>query len=66
MVTYLASIYVNPNAVRDARHEYNTLAMKSSQSFSEFQTQFLYLAGQAEILRVSLRMDLYDRVTTAL
>jgi hypothetical protein len=66
MLTYLASIYVNPNAVRDARHEYNALAMKPSQPFSEFQTQFLHLAGQAEIPRESLRMDLYDRVTTAL
>jgi hypothetical protein len=66
MLDQLASIYVNPNAVRDARHDYNSLLMKSSQSFSEFQTEFLHLAGQAQVPRESLRMDLYDRVTPAL
>ena len=49
MLEYLASIYVNPNAVRDARHDYNSLTMKPGQSFSEFQTQFLHLAGQAQV-----------------
>jgi hypothetical protein len=38
--------------------------MKLSQSFSEFQTQFLYLAGKAQVPRESLRLDLYDRVIT--
>jgi hypothetical protein len=66
MLDYLASIYVNPNAVRDARHDYNSLVMKPSQSFSEFQTQFLHIAGQAQVPRESLRLDLYDRVTTTL
>jgi hypothetical protein len=66
MLDYLASIYVNPNAVRDARHDYNSLTMKPSQSFAEFQTQFLHLAGQAQVSRESLRLDLYDRVTTPL
>lgn len=66
MLTHLASIYVNPNAVRDARHDYNALLMKSSQSFPEFQTEFLHLAGQAQIPQDSLRLDLYDRVTPAL
>jgi hypothetical protein len=37
MLNYLASIYVNPNVVRDARYNYNSLTMKLSQSFSEFQ-----------------------------
>jgi hypothetical protein len=66
MLEYLASIYVNPNAVRDARHEYNSLTMKPSQSFSEFQTQFLHLASQAQVPQESWRIDLYDRVTTTL
>ena len=50
MLDYLASIYVNPNAIRDARHEYNSLTMKQGQLFSEFQTQFLHLAGQAQVV----------------
>jgi hypothetical protein len=66
MLDYLASIYVNPNAVRDARHDYNALLMQPSQSFSEFQTQFLHLAGQAQVPQESLRLDLYDRVTILL
>jgi len=66
MLDHLASIYTNPNAVRDARHDYNSLAMKQGQLFSEFQTQFLHLAGQAQVPRESWRMDLYDRVTTTL
>lgn len=66
MLAYLASIYVNPNAVRDARHDYNSLTMKHGQLFSEFQTQFLHLAGQAQVPQESWRMDLYDRVTTTL
>jgi len=66
ILDYMASIYVNPNATRDARHEYNSLIMKQVQSFSEFQTEFLHLAGQAQIPKESLRLDLYDRITTAL
>ncbi len=66
MINYLASIYINLNAIRDARHDYNSLVMKPSQSFTEFQTQFLYLAGQAQVPRESLRLDLYDRITTPL
>jgi Zinc knuckle len=66
MLEYLASIYVNPNHVRDARASYNTLSMKQSQAFSVFQTEFLHLAGEAQVPRESLRMDLYDRLTTEL
>jgi hypothetical protein len=28
MIRHLASIYINPNKVRDARYEYNKLVMK--------------------------------------
>lgn len=66
MLDYLASIYVNPNIVRDAKYDYNALTMKQGQPFPEFQTQFLHLAGQAQIPRESLRLDLYDRVTIPL
>jgi hypothetical protein len=66
MLVHLASIYVNPNAVRDARHEYNALLMKQGQPFAEFQTDFLHLAGKAQTPQESLRIDLYDKVTTSL
>src|SRR6266487_7205207 len=40
--------------------------MKSNQSFAEFQTIFLHLAGEGEIPADSLRLDLYDKLTTQL
>lgn len=66
MIEHLATIYVNPNEVRDARYEYGRLTMKTNQTFNEFQTIFLQLAGQAQIPQVSLQMDLYDRLTIPL
>jgi hypothetical protein len=45
MLKLLASIFVNPNLVRDARHDYNRLIMTVRQSFAEFQTEFLHLAS---------------------
>jgi hypothetical protein len=57
---------VNPNTVQDTRYNYNSLLIKPSQSFSEFQTQFLHLAGEVQVPRESLRLDLYNRVTTIL
>jgi hypothetical protein len=67
MIDYLASIFVNPNQVRDAKWEYDhNCTMKKTQTFAEFHTQFLHLAGEAQIPRESLRLDLYDRLTTPL
>jgi hypothetical protein len=66
MLELLASIFVNPNLVRDARHDYNRLIMTAGQPFAEFQTQFLHLAGQAQIPAEDLRLDLYDKLTTQL
>jgi hypothetical protein len=66
MIQYLAAIYVNPNRVRDAKYDYNRLTMRTGQTFTEFQTQFLHLAGEAQIPAESLRLDLFDRLTTQL
>ena len=66
MVQHLATIYVNPNKVRDAKYDYNHLMMRTGQTFAEFQTQFLHLAGEAQIPMESLRLDLYDKLTTPL
>jgi hypothetical protein len=63
MFSFLATIYVNPNKERDARYAYNSLRMKSTQTFAEFQTQFLKLAGTGKVPRESLRIDLYDKLT---
>ena len=66
MIQHLATIYENPNKVRDAKYDYNRLTMKTSQTFVEFQTQFLHLAGEAQIPAENLRLDLYDKLTTQL
>jgi hypothetical protein len=62
----LASIFVNPNLVQDARHDYNRLIITAGQSFAEFQMEFLHLAGQAQIPAKDLRLNLYDKLTTQL
>ena len=46
MLQHLASIYVNPNKVRDAQYEYRQLRMETGQPFATFQTRFLHLAGE--------------------
>ncbi len=66
MLDYLAGIYVNPNHQRDARHDYNVIFMRTGQPFSEFQTQFLHLAGEAQIPHDDWKLDLYDKLTPAL
>jgi DNA-binding protein H-NS len=62
MLSHLASIYVNPNKVRDAQFEYHRLRMETGQTFSAFQTTFLHLAGEGQIPKESLRLDLFDKL----
>jgi Zinc knuckle len=66
MLQHLAAIYVNPNKVRDARYDYGRLMMRSNQSFAEFQTQFLHLAGEGQVPLENYRLDLYDKLTVRL
>jgi hypothetical protein len=66
MIQLLAFVFVNPNLVRDTRYNYSRLVMTAGQPFAKFQTQFLHLAGQAQIPSKDLRLDLYDKLTTQL
>src|SRR5258706_283615 len=66
MIAHLASIYVNPNRVRDAKYDFSRLLMKPGELFSEFQTSFLHLAGEAQIPQEDLKTDLYDKLTIPL
>jgi len=52
--------------VRDAKYDYSRLTMRTCQTFIELQTQFLHLAGEAQIPAESLRLDLFDKLTTQL
>jgi hypothetical protein len=56
----------NPDKVRDARFAYRHLMMQSNQSFADFQTTFLHLAGEGQAPTDNLRMDLFDKLTTPL
>ena len=63
MMTYLKQFFQNPHRVRDARYEYQSLKMKPTDTFFEFQTIFLRLANKAEIARSEWFDDLYDKLT---
>jgi hypothetical protein len=62
MLQHLASIYVNPNKVRDAQYEYRRLRMETGQTFAAFQTKFLHLAGEGQISQSGYRLDLFDKL----
>ena len=66
MIDHLASIYTNPNREREAKYLYNNLRMKTAETFLEFQTKFLHLAGEGDIAAGNLRDDLYDKLTVRL
>jgi hypothetical protein len=66
MMTYLKQFFQNPHRVRIARHEYQELKMKISDTFFEFQTTFFRLANKAEIARSEWFDDLYDKLTLQL
>jgi hypothetical protein len=66
MIRHLAAIYINLNKVRDAQYDYNRLMMKPNQPFTEFQTQFLHLAGEGQVPLENYRLDLYDKLTIRL
>jgi hypothetical protein len=66
MIDHLADIYKDKYKVQNARLEYRSLMMRSSESFAEFHTRFLHLAGEAHIPTPDLRPDLFDKLTLEL
>jgi hypothetical protein len=63
MIQHLASIYEDPFRVQNARRDYRKLMMKTTETFPEFYTRFLHLAGEGQIPAEDLRPDLYDKLT---
>ena len=63
MIEHLSSIYEDPFKVQNARLGYKSLNMKTTETFSAFQTRFLHLAGQAQIPQEDLLPDLFDKLT---
>jgi hypothetical protein len=66
MIDYLASIYEDPHKVQNARLEYKSLMMKTTETFADFHTRFLHLAGKAKIPEGDLQPDLFDKLTLEL
>jgi hypothetical protein len=66
MIKYLSNIYEDPHKVQNARLNYRGLMMKSTETFADFHTRFLHLAGQARIPEEDLRPDLFDKLTLEL
>ena len=66
IVAYLAEILENPFEAQDARIDFRKLIMKDDESFSDFYTRFLHLAGIGKIPTDDLQPDLYDKLTPSL
>jgi hypothetical protein len=66
IIGHLASIYKDLYKVQNARYNYRSLRIKSTEKFTEFQTRFLQLAGQARILPDNLMPDMFDKLTLEL
>jgi hypothetical protein len=63
MIDHLSNIYLDPYKVENARQDYRRLNMRPAQTFTEFYTKFLQLAGDAEIPQDDWRPDLYEKLT---
>jgi Zinc knuckle len=66
MIDHLATIYLDPFKVKNARQDYRRLTMKPTQTFTDFHTKFLHLAGEAKIPLDDWQPDLYDKLTMEL
>ena len=66
MIETLSDIYGDPDEEENARLDYLDLQMRREQPFSEFYTQFLHLAGTANIPRSEMKRDLPQKITTDL
>jgi Zinc knuckle len=59
---HLATIYLNPMRQAIAQDEYYELKQGRTEPFSEFLTQFHYLAGLGEIPTLNWRQDLFRKL----
>jgi hypothetical protein len=66
MIQHLSDIYEDPFRVQNARKDYRKLVMKPTETFTDFYTRFLHLAGEGQIPEEDLRPDLYDKLTLEL
>jgi hypothetical protein len=63
MIQHFADIYEDPLWVQLACRDYRRLIIKATETFPDFYTQFLELAGEGQIPEEDLRPNLYDKLT---
>ena len=63
MIEYLAGIYVDPFKAQNTWFDYRNLMMKTTKTFSSFNSRFLQLVGKAYIPAEDLVLDLFDKLT---
>jgi hypothetical protein len=61
MIDLLATVYVNPHKVQNARTDFKKLYMRNL-SFHEFYTKFLHLAGEGNIPIEDYHSELYNKL----
>ena len=66
MIQHLSDIYEDPFRVQNARKDYRKLVMKPTETFTDFYTRFLHLAGEGQIPEEDLQLDLYNKLTLEL
>jgi hypothetical protein len=63
MISYLATIFEDPNKKQNAWDRFRVLFMKKDQEFTDFYTTFLHEAGEAEISETTLPAELRARIS---
>ena len=66
MIQHIVGIYEDPFRVQNARRDYRRLTIKPTETFPNFYTRFLHLAGEGQILEEDLQLDLYNKLTLEL
>jgi hypothetical protein len=63
MLKHLETIFQDANKEANAKREFRKLNMRATDKFQDFLTDFLHLAGEAQIPATMYKDELYQRVT---
>jgi hypothetical protein len=63
MLKHLETIFQDANREANAKREFRKLNMRATDKFQDFLTNFLHLAGEAQIPAVMYKDELYQRIT---
>lgn len=62
----LRQAFVNPQALKEAKKQFRTLAMLPTEEFVQFRTRFLLLAHEAQLSIEQYRDELWEKITPTL